>query len=86
MMFLFQQMVLVVLHIFTNEYTTQNLVRDLQVKIRILVLQLIVIKWQLSVTPKKLADRGVFPFENGGKMWVFLPFYLSFLAQKHILF
>ena len=36
-MFLFQQMV-VVLHIFTNEYNTQNLVRDLQVEIRILVL------------------------------------------------
>ena len=73
MMFLFQQMV-VVLHIFTNEYNTQNLVRDLQVKIRILVLQLIVIKWQLSVTPKKLPDRGVFPFENGGKMCFVLHF------------
>ena len=50
------------------------------------VVQLIVIKWQLSVTPKKLPDRGVFPFENGGKMWFFSIYHLSFLTQKHILF
>ena len=32
-----------------------------------LLLQLILIKWQLNVTPKKFPDKGVFPFENGVK-------------------
>ena len=37
----------------------------------IYVVQLIVIKWQLSVTPKELPDRGEFPFENGVKKCFF---------------
>ena len=40
-----------------------------------------VIKWKLYVTPKKFPDKGVFPFENGIKKWLF-PYYLSFRAQK----
>ena len=34
-------------------------------------IQVIVIQWQLSVTPKKLPDRGVFPFKNGVKKKIF---------------
>ena len=33
--------------------------------------QLILIKWQLYVTPKKFPDKGVFPFEKGVKKWLF---------------
>ena len=36
-----------------------------------LKLQLILIKWQLYVTPKKFPDKGVFPFEKGVKKWFF---------------
>ena len=50
-----------------------------------LTIQLIVIKWQLSVTPKKLPDRRVFPFENVLKK-IFFPLYLSSGAQKYISF
>ena len=32
------------------------------------IVQLILIKWQLYVTPKKFPDKGGFPFENGVKM------------------
>ena len=34
-------------------------------------LQYKVIKWQLYVTQKKFPDKGVFPFENGVKKWLF---------------
>ena len=37
----------------------------------IIVVQLILIKWQLYVTPKKFPDKGVFPFEDGVKKWLF---------------
>ena len=43
--------------------------------------QLILIKCQLFVTPKKFPDKEVFPFENGVKNG-FFPYYLSFRAQK----
>ena len=37
----------------------------------LILVQLILIKWQLYVTSKKFPDKGVFPFEKGVKKWLF---------------
>ena len=50
------------LSIFTQKYLS---------KCKDTVVQYKVIKWQLYVTPKKFPDKGVFPFENGVKKWLF---------------
>ena len=53
--------------------------------IEAILVQLIVIKWQLSVTQKKLPDRGVFPFENVVKNWVFSILYILWSSEMYLI-